>query len=59
MKHTNIVATIARVTKIIPNLSRKDSYLAYVPLAHVLELVAEVQTLRKLCLCFSFFLTYS
>lgn len=42
MSHGNIVATVAGVTTILPNLSSSDSYLAYLPLAHVLELLAEV-----------------
>lgn len=55
MTDANMVATIAGVSTIIPNLSNKDSYLAYLPLAHVLELAAEVQALRKSCFYFSFF----
>ncbi|KAL3700414.1 hypothetical protein R1sor_018436 [Riccia sorocarpa] len=42
MTHGNLVATVAGVTTAIPNLSPKDIYLAYLPLAHVLELVAEI-----------------
>jgi long-chain acyl-CoA synthetase len=42
MTHGNIVATVAGVSTIIPNLSSNDTYLAYLPLAHVLELAAEV-----------------
>lgn len=40
--HGNIVATVAGVMKIIPDLSSNDVYLAYLPLAHVFELAAEV-----------------
>jgi long-chain acyl-CoA synthetase len=42
MSHANIVATVAGVSTVIPNLSKNDVYLAYLPLAHVLELAAEV-----------------
>ncbi|XP_062111960.1 long chain acyl-CoA synthetase 8-like [Humulus lupulus] len=39
--HGNIVATAAAVITVIPELNRKDVYLAYLPLAHVFELAAE------------------
>ncbi|XP_027341396.1 long chain acyl-CoA synthetase 8 isoform X2 [Abrus precatorius] len=39
--HGNIVATTAAVMTVIPNLGRKDVYLAYLPLAHVFEMAAE------------------
>ncbi|XVF81417.1 hypothetical protein PTKIN_Ptkin15bG0153300 [Pterospermum kingtungense] len=39
--HANIVATTAAVKPVIPRLGRNDVYYAYLPLAHVLELVAE------------------
>ncbi|KAH8949603.1 hypothetical protein BDL97_10G040900 [Sphagnum fallax] len=41
LSHANMVATIAGVMMVLPGLSSKDSYLAYLPLAHVLELAAE------------------
>ncbi|CAN6479746.1 unnamed protein product [Victoria cruziana] len=41
MSHGNIVATAAAVLTIIPGIGDKDVYLAYLPLAHVLELAAE------------------
>jgi long-chain acyl-CoA synthetase len=41
MTHGNIVATAAAVMKILPGLGNKDVYLAYLPLAHILELEAE------------------
>lgn len=47
MSHANIVATVAGISTVIPNLSSNDIYLAYLPLAHILELAAEVQTLKK------------
>lgn len=42
--HGNIVATTAAVMTLVPELDSKDVYLAYLPLAHVLELAAEVLT---------------
>ncbi|KAH9322114.1 hypothetical protein KI387_016753, partial [Taxus chinensis] len=41
MTHGNVVATVAAVMKIVPGLGNKDIYLAYLPLAHILELAAE------------------
>uniref|UniRef100_A0A6V7QXM1 4-coumarate--CoA ligase n=1 Tax=Ananas comosus var. bracteatus TaxID=296719 RepID=A0A6V7QXM1_ANACO len=41
MTHGNILATVSAVMTIVPGLGRKDVYLAYLPLAHVLELAAE------------------
>jgi long-chain acyl-CoA synthetase len=41
MSHKNIVATIAGLTPSVPDLCTNDVYLAYLPLAHVLELTAE------------------
>lgn len=41
MTHGNMVATIAGVMELVPDLGPKDVYLAYLPLAHVLELAAE------------------
>lgn len=42
MSHGNLVATVAGVSTVIPALSSNDCYLAYLPLAHVLELAAEL-----------------
>lgn len=42
MSHKNIVATIAGVTASVPKLNTSDVYLAYLPLAHILELAGEV-----------------
>jgi long-subunit acyl-CoA synthetase (AMP-forming) len=47
MSHRNIVSTIAGVTASVPKLSTKDVYLAYLPLAHVLELAGEVVELSN------------
>ena len=40
--HGNIVAIAAAVITIIRGLGKNDVYMAYLPLAHVLELAAEV-----------------
>lgn len=42
MTHGNIVATAAAVMTVVPAIGSKDFYLAYLPLAHVFELAAEV-----------------
>ncbi|KAF8411775.1 hypothetical protein HHK36_004334 [Tetracentron sinense] len=41
MTHGNVLATISAVMTIVPGLGSKDVYLAYLPLAHILELAAE------------------
>ncbi|KAK9167577.1 hypothetical protein Scep_002768 [Stephania cephalantha] len=41
MTHGNVLATISAVMTIVPNLAHTDVYLAYLPLAHILELAAE------------------
>jgi len=43
MTHGNLLATVSAVLTIVPELGTKDVYLAYLPLAHVLELAAEVR----------------
>lgn len=42
MTHGNVLATASAVMTIVPGLGNKDIYLAYLPLAHILELAAEV-----------------
>ncbi|KAL8150957.1 hypothetical protein V2J09_020765 [Rumex salicifolius] len=42
MTHKNVVATAASVMTVVPGLGKKDAYLAYLPLAHILELEAEI-----------------
>ena len=42
MTHGNIVSTAAAVMTVIPNIGPNDVYLAYLPLAHIFELAAEV-----------------
>lgn len=44
MSHRNVLATVSAVMTIVPALGKKDVYLAYLPLAHILELAAEVGT---------------
>ncbi|KAJ7515068.1 hypothetical protein O6H91_23G069800 [Diphasiastrum complanatum] len=41
MSHANVVATVAGVTTLVRGLGTKDKYMAYLPLAHILELIAE------------------
>ncbi|KAF0888463.1 hypothetical protein E2562_014270 [Oryza meyeriana var. granulata] len=41
MTHRNVLATLSAVMTIVPEIGRKDVYLAYLPLAHILELAAE------------------
>ncbi|CAD6258006.1 unnamed protein product [Miscanthus lutarioriparius] len=42
MSHQNVLAVVSAVMTIVPGLGKKDVYLAYLPLAHILELAAEV-----------------
>lgn len=42
MTHGNVLSTVSAVMTIVPSIGCKDVYLAYLPLAHVLELAAEV-----------------
>lgn len=49
MTHGNIVATAAAVMTVIPKIGSSDVYLAYLPLAHVFELAAEVVMLSAGC----------
>ncbi|KAK7301362.1 hypothetical protein RJT34_12225 [Clitoria ternatea] len=41
MTHGNVLATLSAVMTIVPDLGKKDVYLAYLPMAHILELAAE------------------
>ncbi|KDP29956.1 hypothetical protein JCGZ_18525 [Jatropha curcas] len=47
--HGNIIATAAAVMTVIPKLGTNDVYMAYLPLAHVLELAAESIMLTAGC----------
>lgn len=42
MTHGNVLATVSAVMTIVPDLGKRDIYMAYLPLAHILELAAEV-----------------
>ncbi|XP_047341345.1 long chain acyl-CoA synthetase 9, chloroplastic-like [Impatiens glandulifera] len=41
MTHGNVLSTISAVMRIVPDIGLKDIYLAYLPMAHILELAAE------------------
>lgn len=41
MSHGNVLSTVSAVMTIVPGLGSKDVYMAYLPLAHILELAAE------------------
>ncbi|XP_020236521.1 long chain acyl-CoA synthetase 9, chloroplastic [Cajanus cajan] len=41
MTHGNVLATLSAVMTIVPDIGTKDVYLAYLPMAHILELAAE------------------
>ncbi|KAL8482167.1 hypothetical protein ACS0TY_028358 [Phlomoides rotata] len=41
MTHGNMLATSSALMTVLPGLGNQDVYLAYLPLAHVMELVAE------------------
>ncbi|XP_022638022.1 long chain acyl-CoA synthetase 9, chloroplastic isoform X2 [Vigna radiata var. radiata] len=41
MTHGNVLATLSAVMTIVPDIGTKDIYLAYLPMAHILELAAE------------------
>ncbi|KAM0940498.1 putative long-chain-fatty-acid--CoA ligase [Dioscorea sansibarensis] len=41
MTHGNVLSTVSAVMTIVPSIGCKDVYLAYLPLAHILELAAE------------------
>ncbi|CAN8270590.1 unnamed protein product [Cochlearia groenlandica] len=47
--HGNLVATAAGVMKVIPKLDKNDTYIAYLPLAHVFELEAEIVVFTSGC----------
>ena len=42
MTQGNVLATVSAVMTIVPAVGCSDVYLAYLPLAHILELVAKV-----------------
>lgn len=48
MTHANVLAVTSAVMTIVPGIGTKDIYMAYLPLAHILELAAEVWIICKL-----------
>lgn len=49
ISHSNIIAGITGMSERIPNLGKGDTYIGYLPLAHVLELSAELVCLAHGC----------
>ncbi|KAM4728255.1 long-chain-fatty-acid--CoA ligase 3b [Anableps anableps] len=49
ISHGNLIAGIAGMAERIPNLNETDTYIGYLPLAHVLELSAELVCISHGC----------
>lgn len=49
ISHGNIIACITGMAERVPNLNETDTYIGYLPLAHVLELSAELVCLSHGC----------
>ncbi|KAM6948425.1 long-chain-fatty-acid--CoA ligase 3b [Aplochiton taeniatus] len=49
ISHSNIIAGITGMAERIPNLDETDTYIGYLPLAHVLELSAELVCVSHGC----------
>ncbi|XP_028586895.2 fatty acid CoA ligase Acsl3 [Podarcis muralis] len=49
ISHCNLISGITGMAERIPNLGEKDTYIGYLPLAHVLELSAELVCLTHGC----------
>uniref|UniRef100_A0A671LZQ2 long-chain-fatty-acid--CoA ligase n=1 Tax=Sinocyclocheilus anshuiensis TaxID=1608454 RepID=A0A671LZQ2_9TELE len=49
MQHNNLIAGMAGQCERIPGLGSQDTYIAYLPLAHVLELTAEISCVSYGC----------
>ncbi|KAG7471065.1 hypothetical protein MATL_G00120520 [Megalops atlanticus] len=49
ISHSNIIAGITGMAERIPNLGENDTYIGYLPLAHVLELSAELVCVSHGC----------
>uniref|UniRef100_A0AAV2J205 long-chain-fatty-acid--CoA ligase n=1 Tax=Knipowitschia caucasica TaxID=637954 RepID=A0AAV2J205_KNICA len=49
ISHSNILSGITGMAERIPNLSEEDTYIGYLPLAHVLELSAELVCVSHGC----------
>lgn len=53
MSHANVVAVIAGVMDAIPKITPDDSYLSYLPLAHILERAAVLVSIGEYAFYFS------
>nr|XP_055059470.1 long-chain-fatty-acid--CoA ligase 3b [Misgurnus anguillicaudatus] len=49
ISHSNVIAAITGMAERIPNLDENDTYIGYLPLAHVLELSAELVCVTHGC----------
>ncbi|NP_001090679.1 long-chain-fatty-acid--CoA ligase 3 [Xenopus tropicalis] len=49
ISHSNLISGITGMAQRIPNLGATDTYIGYLPLAHVLELSAELVCLSRGC----------
>ncbi|XP_051530631.1 long-chain-fatty-acid--CoA ligase 4-like isoform X1 [Myxocyprinus asiaticus] len=49
MQHSNLIAGMAGQCQRIPGLGSQDTFIAYLPLAHVLELTAEISCVSYGC----------
>ncbi|KAI4902767.1 hypothetical protein NFI96_015283 [Prochilodus magdalenae] len=49
ISHSNIIAGVTGMAERIPGLNEKDTYIGYLPLAHVLELSAELVCVSHGC----------
>lgn len=49
MQHRNLIAGLAGQCQRIPGLGSQDTYIAYLPLAHVMELTAEIACVSYGC----------
>ncbi|AWO99257.1 putative long-chain-fatty-acid--CoA ligase 3-like [Scophthalmus maximus] len=49
ISHSNLIAGITGMAERIPNLCEEDTYIGYLPLAHVLELSAELVCIAHGC----------
>ncbi|XP_026881278.2 long-chain-fatty-acid--CoA ligase 3a [Electrophorus electricus] len=49
ISHSNLIAGITGTAQRVPDLNKSDTYIAYLPLAHVLELIAEMVCLAHGC----------
>lgn len=50
LTHYNIVSSVAGLGAAIPFICHTDTYIGYLPLAHILEFAAEVTCMVCICL---------